>query len=495
MTPTARHILAGAIVMLLSHPGLGFAEPDLRLVDAVKSQHHGAVQTLLQDGVDVSAAQPDGTTALHWAVYWNAHETVDLLIDAGAGINAVNDFGATPLWTACTEGRADMIGRLLEAGADPNVALRLGETPLMTAVRTGNVDAVELLLTGGADPNAREQSRGQTALMWAVSQGHHGVARLLLARGADVSARSSVRPMLVNAGEDGLTRRFDDFTDLIREAQGGFTPLLFAVRRDDVTSAEMLLEAGAHVDEVTPMGATALVLATHSGHWETASFLLDHGADPNADGGGYTALHTAILRNNPDFVDRLLDSGADPDIRITQATPWRRFSHDVAIDPSWAGGTSYWLAAKLGNVNFMRTLMAAGSDPHALSSDGSTALIAAAAGARRVRQRPQAAERQALEAVTLALEFGVEININAVDDMGETAVHIAAARRLNEVVEFLASHDAHLDLQSHEGQTPLALASQDFSGLTVVQLSYQRHRPTRQDESTADLLRSLGAAN
>ena len=114
-----------------------------------------------------------------------------------------------------------------------------------------------------------------------------------------------------------------------------------------------------------------------------------------------------------------------------------------------------------------------------------------AAGARRVRQRPQEAERQALEAVTLALELGADIN--AVDDRGETALHIVGARRLNTVVEFLANNGATLDLANHDGLTPLALASQDHSALTVVQFSGLRHRPTRRDQSTADLLRALGA--
>ena len=327
--------------------------------------------------------------------------------------------------------------------------------------------------------------------MWAVAQGHHDVVRALLQGGANVSARSKVRPMLVNAGEDGLTRLSGDYTDFIQEAQGGFTPLLFAVRQNDVTSARILVEAGAHVDETTPMGATALVLATHSGQWAMADFLLARGADPNADGGGYTALHAAILRNNPEFVSRLLERRADPDIRITQATPFRRFSHDVAIDPSWAGGTAFWLAAKLGNVDFMRVLVEAGADPLVVSHDGSTAALAAATGARRVRQRREAAERQALEAVTRALEFGADID--AANDVGETALHVAAARQLNAVVEFLAAQGATFDLEDGEGRTPLALASQDHSELTVVQSSGLRHRPTRSDGSTAELLRTLGA--
>ena len=41
----------------------------VRLIDAVKSADRAAIQTLLQQRVDVNAAEPDGTTALHWAVY------------------------------------------------------------------------------------------------------------------------------------------------------------------------------------------------------------------------------------------------------------------------------------------------------------------------------------------------------------------------------------------------------------------------------------------
>ena len=491
MMAIAKRVLGCGIIVLLSASHVGAAEADGQVVEAAKRQDQRAVRALLAEGVDATVAEPDGTTALHWAAYWDDHVMVDLLIPAGADVNAVNDFGATALWVACTEGRAPMIDRLLRAGADPNIALRLGETPLMTASRTGNVESVVLLLGRGADPNAKETSRGQNALMWAVSQGHHDVVRVLLENGADVSARSNVRPMLVNAGEDGLTRKSEDYTGLIEEGQGGFTPLLFATRQDDTTSATLLLEAGAHVDETTPMGATALVLATHSGRWAMSDLLLERGADPNADGGGYTALHAALLRRNPEFVDALLARGADPNARITQATPFRRFSRDVAIAPAWAGGTAFWLAAKLGNLDFMRVLVAAGADPLVLSDDGATALMAAAAGARRVRQRPQEAERQALEAVTLALELGADIN--AVDDRGETALHIVGARRLNTVVEFLANNGATLDLANHDGLTPLALASQDHSALTVVQFSGLRNRPTRRDQSTAELLRALGA--
>ena len=67
----------------------------------------------------MNAAQPDGTTALHWAVLWNDDEAVNLLLRAGANVKAANRYGATPLSEAVSAGSAAMIEALLKAGADP----------------------------------------------------------------------------------------------------------------------------------------------------------------------------------------------------------------------------------------------------------------------------------------------------------------------------------------------------------------------------------------
>ena len=89
------------------------AAGDPRLVEAAKSQNWTLVQSLLKQRIDVNGAQPDGATALHWAVYWDAPDGVDRLIRAGARVNASNELGATPLWIAASEGRAQMAERLL----------------------------------------------------------------------------------------------------------------------------------------------------------------------------------------------------------------------------------------------------------------------------------------------------------------------------------------------------------------------------------------------
>ena len=95
------------------------------------------MRTLIKQRVDVNAASPDGTTALHWAVKANSRELAQLLIAAGAKANAANRYGVTPLTLAATSGNAALAEALLKAGANPNTTVGEGETILMTAARAG----------------------------------------------------------------------------------------------------------------------------------------------------------------------------------------------------------------------------------------------------------------------------------------------------------------------------------------------------------------------
>src|SRR5215468_4141638 len=99
--------------------GLGLAAPVVAaeraaLADAAERRDQAAVRALLQTGVDVNAAQVDGTTALHWAAYNDDAETVALLVRAKANVNAVNHYGVPPLALASTNGNAAIVKLLLE---------------------------------------------------------------------------------------------------------------------------------------------------------------------------------------------------------------------------------------------------------------------------------------------------------------------------------------------------------------------------------------------
>src|SRR5437762_885233 len=144
-----------------------------------------------------------------------------------------------------------MIEKLLAAGVDPNAANQGGETALMTAARTGNVDAVKVLLDRKADVNAKENVHGQTALMWAVIENHVPVVKLLLARGAEIDAKTTARTpkgeyvpaRAGGASGNGIIRQ-----RALPTAEGGITPLLFAIRDGNLELTRLLLDSGADIN-------------------------------------------------------------------------------------------------------------------------------------------------------------------------------------------------------------------------------------------------------
>ena len=446
----------GMVMVLLAFSGNAAAARESRLADAVMRQDATAARALLAAGADVNAPQNDGATALHWAVHWDDQELVERLLRAGAAVNATNELGVPPLWLACLNASPVVVEKLLAARADPNLALPSGETSLMTAVRTGNAQVVKLLLSRGADVNAREHYQGQTALMWAAAGQFPEVVRVLLELGADVRARSDVRRRRIGTelnGYNGAAAREID--------KGGYTPLLFAVQQGSLETVKLLIAAGADVNDADPEGASALVVAAYSGHGAVSAFLLERGADPNAVAAGYTALHVAILRGNVDLVKRLLARGANPNAQVVKSTPVRRNSADYGLEFELIGATPFFLAARFLEPEIMRVLIGGDADPSFVMKNGTTPVMAAVQARRRAEPGftadPIRDEQLMVEAVTLAIEQGVDVD--AANGEGNTAMHTAASRGLNRVIERLAERGASVDAKNKKGQTPLALAA------------------------------------
>jgi ankyrin repeat protein len=438
------------------------APPDLRLIQAAKSQDEAATRALLQQHADVNAQQGDGATALHWAAYHDDAAMADLLIRAGARVDTPNDLGATPLHLACTNGSAAMVDRLVAAKANPNAKLLNGETVLMTCARTGSSAAVKTLLVHGADAKAREPGHNQTALMWAAANNHPGVTALLIEFGADTRARSSSWAQTV-VGEQTQRAGREELNYTVM--RGGSTPLLFAARSGDAESARRLLANGADANDALPDGTSALVLAAHSGHRDTALALLDKGANPNDLGIGYTALHAAILRSDSNLVKALLAHGADPNIRMTKATPVRRNSTDYFLLAPLIGSTPYLLAARFLEPGIMQALLAGGADPGITMPNGATALMLAAGmdsatnsdrrGINVIDFGKVEPESKVLPAVQAAFSAGADVN--ASDNAGDTALHAAVAHHYATVIRFLCEHDANINIRNRRGVTLLGV--------------------------------------
>jgi len=433
--------------------GVAIAAEQPPLVDAARNGDTTALRALLQKRADVNAAAGDGTTALHWASFRDDLETAELLIRAGAKVNAATDLGVTPLWNASQNGSDAMVRRLLQAGADANAALLAGETPVMVASRSGYPGVVEQLIAKGAGVNARA-ARGQTALMWAVAQKHPDVVRVLLAHGADVNAKSKVWHEVMAVPPHGHL----EYNRAI--PHGGDTALMFAARVGDLTSAQLLVAAGADVNDADAWGVSATALAAHAGYGDLVDFLLEHRADANAAKAGFSALHAAIMRRDEKMVGALLAHGADPNAPVQSWTPTRRSSKDFHFGPELVGATPFWLASRFSEPAVMRLLLQRGANPLFIHhgdrvvdgprgsdfqhrKDVTTALMAAVGmGGGEAWIEVDRSEREALTLEAVTLLAGLGVDVNAVNSDGRTALDAAKAQKYERVVRFLVEKGA-----------------------------------------------------
>ncbi len=433
---------------------VSLARADSAVADAAEKSDRASVREWIERKVDVNQAQIDGMTAMHWAAHHDDIEMARLLIGAKADVNAANRYGVTPLSLACVNGNESMVRLLLESGAKANAKLRGDETVLMTAARTGKLGAVKALLARAADVNAKER-RGQTALMWAAAEGHADVVDALLEAGAD-------------------------FHETL---PSGFNALFFAVREGRLDVVRVLLKAGADVKEAMQpkrsaargpvKGTSPLIMAVENGHFEVANALLDAGADPNDQRSGFTALHTLTWVRKPNrgdeesgdpapkgsgnmtslqFVEKLLEHGADVDARLTRGRSGRGVLNRT-------GATPLLMASMTADLPLLRLLIEHGADPRIANADGATPLMAAAGLGCLAPTEEAGTEPEAFEAVTFLLELGGDVN--AVDKNGETAMHGAAYKSFPKVVQLLSDKGAKIEVWNHKnkyGWTPLSIA-------------------------------------
>jgi ankyrin repeat protein len=471
----------GLVVRLIGAPA--------DIADAAQNRDWKSLKTLSANRANIDATQADGTTALEWAAHWNDLDAVKTLLAAGANPKLPNRYGATPLSEACQLGNAAIVEALLRAGADAKtVTTADGETVLMTAARSGNVDIVKSLIAHGAEINAKENYRDQTALMWAAAERHPEVVKVLLDHGADWKIVSQYR----SAGMPKLSAA----SSVTPMAKGGLTALDFAAREGVVETARVMLDAGVDINQADGDGASPMVVAILNKRYTFAKYLLDRGADPNiADSYGRAPLYALLDMRNEDYsampmhkeedpmpsfdlLQALLDKGAKPNAAMTKPLAGRS-GMDYGDSTLGAGATPLMRAARAGDVEAMKFLVAKGADTKLTTRDGSTALMFAGGVGYRDKNT-KGTEVEALEALQYAMTWGQDIN--AANTKGETLLHGAALRGADTIVAYLVKNGAQVNTKTKQGFTPLDVAM----GKSIVAQLPVPH------ESTVALIKSLG---
>lgn len=526
-----RKIVAAAVLSVSATVMPGLASADDALFDLIRAgQSEAALELVSAGGADLTATEPDGSTALHWATYQVDHALVRALLDAGAVADVTNNYGSTPLAEAVKLGDLELVRMLLDAGADPDSPSLDNQTALMLSANLGLLEIATLLIEHGADVNAIETFRDQTALMWAAAENHPDIVELLIEHGADVT------PV---AHHDDWPRQMTSEPRAQFRPTGGLTALLYATRSGCYRCAVALVEAGADINRPNPDGITPLLNAIDARSFDIAMYLIDQGAKVNVwDMHGRTPFYMAIDMNSfsggggfggfggptaplppqehsaMDVAKRLLSMGVDVNHQLTRMRP-NGPGRGRFADFMMRGGTGPLMVATLSNDHeAIELLLANGAEVDLYNVFKTTPLMVAAGMSGTGRgngpggaggRDPQAA---ALTTIDLLLDAGAEINMQVTDSRtftakldnyvagkdneGRTALHAAAEAGWERVVAHLLERGADPGIVDAQGDTALDLALAAATN-AAAQPGYGGAVKASRDATVAALAEALGA--
>jgi uncharacterized protein len=485
------------------------------------------IKALAGAGADVNARTATGATPLMFAAASGSADAVSLLTELSADANAIESAnGQTALMFAAALDRADAVRALLQHGADAALTSKTVDISASTAPE----EVLQLRIRDAENAKFAAAAARSSDVASAAASRSSSVEPAVVAAAAPARVARDNGPAAVA----GVTRPYT-FSELIGK-QGGLTALHLAARQGAMRTVRTLVELGANVNAVSPADATSpLLIATINGQFDVAKYLLDRGAQPNlASVAGMMPLFAvlnvewapkmfypqprAYLQQQTSYLDlmtALLDAGADPNARVNRKIWYTQYNFDL-LRVEESGATPFWRAAYASDIAAMKLLIARGADPNLPSTkpaqndrfrQGGTRSgdesrdhsglqpvptagpdippLLAAAGAGYGEGFAANAHRFAPTGMLAAVKYLVDelhADVNARDADGNTALHNAAARGDNEMIEYLTSKGADVTLVNRTGQTTVDMANGPV----------QRVQPYPE---TITLLEKLGAKN
>jgi len=203
---------------------------------------------LVSKGADLMDISGGGRTLLHRAAFRGTKELFQLLVEKGADVNAKTPFGWTPIHLASMHGNLDGVLILAKKGAKLDLKDEEGRTPLFLAADRGHTEVVSLLLKAGADTSLKEKNYGRAPLHSAAIKGYGKIATLLLSKGSDPDA-------------------VDD---------RGKTPIYYAAKYGNKTTAKLLKKKGAKIGELEKNFGNSPLLAKKLEKGQAITWYLGH---------------------------------------------------------------------------------------------------------------------------------------------------------------------------------------------------------------------------
>ncbi|MBN3284169.1 TNKS2 protein, partial [Polyodon spathula] len=419
-------------------------EPTRELFEACRNGDLERVKKLINpENVNSRDTAGRKSTPLHFAAGFGRKDVVDYLLQNGANVHACDDGGLISLHNACSFGHAEVVNLLLRHGADPNSRDNWNYTPLHEAAIKGKIDVCIVLLQHGADPTIRNTD-GKTSFDLAdpsaksVLTGEYKKDELLESarNGNEEKMMALLTPLNVNChASDGRKS----------------TPLHLAAGYNRVKIVQLLLQHGADVQAKDKGDLVPLHNACSYGHYEVTELLVKHGACVNAvDLWQFTSLHEAASKNRVEVCSLLLSYGADPTLlnchnkSALDLAPTAQLKERLAYEFK---GHTLLQASRETDVPRIKKHLTLDIVNFKHPQTHETALHCAASS-------PYPKRKQVCE---LLLRKGANVNEKTKDFL--TPLHMASEKSHNDVVEVLVKHEAKVNALDHLGQTALHRAA------------------------------------
>jgi hypothetical protein len=491
------------------------AKPNL--ADLIASDNQNGIKTFFAGQDQLNTPDAEGSYPLHRAVEKGSAKTVELLIVLGAKTEVKDKSGRSPLRLAIDKGDSACVRILAGRGADIFSADPSGVSALEAVLAKGgdvlsaafspatiNVkgpdgkaaihiaadrlleDPTSRLLSAGADPNLKDAS-GRTALDLALLHPDRieaaRVAEILVLKGGTTSFSDFAWFAQAARALDYGSLRYED----------GGTPLHQAVAHKQKGFVEFLLARKVNPNIRNGAGSAPLHEAVRSGWLEGAEILLKGGADPNVrDSFDNSPLHIALPEEGrAGGVALLLKYGADPSLKdrngntplhvaIQVGYPLEMIKALLAAQApvnaqNAAGDTSLHLALRAKRFDYAKALLDGGADIFLVNGRSESPLsVAILSGPdaldavltlANVKTRDNYGNTPLALAVSLkaapdamAMIIAKGSDVNARNNAGDAALHIAVRQDLRAQGESLLLAKADIFSPNVRGDSPLSLA-------------------------------------
>ncbi|PTB57717.1 hypothetical protein M431DRAFT_479284 [Trichoderma harzianum CBS 226.95] len=384
------------------------------LSQAARNFHAEIVRTLIKHNADITSRHLYDRTAIHHVAGQGHAEIAKILVEEGKiDMEITDEDGFTTLYFGCLWGHHHVVEVLLELGADPNMGIKSEDppekwSPLVVAVDDGYEKCVKLLLDKKANPNLPGPSTWGTALRYAAVKGHLKICQMLVDSGADPNSPLIQPPILIQMITD------------------------YESTENQMEIFDFLISHNADVNAKDSVGTPVLIHASKSGsRIDFVQRLLDHGADVNIlNTDNQSALYTAALDREEALVKLLLEKGA----KVNEMTT--------------SNLTPLYFAVP--EPDIVRLLLEKGADPDSSKNAGFTSLMHAAWFSYN-------------ESLELLLDHNANLELAYDGDdenlRGWTALSCAVSQASKETVRILADRGADLKRLSEQGVPALHQAA------------------------------------